>query len=449
MFAIIDLETTGGNAIRDRITEVAILIHDGKQVVSEYTSLVNPGQFIPGYITDITGIDDEMVAYSPTFRELTSTILEMTEGCVFVAHNVGFDYNFLRESFGRLGIEFKRPKLCTVKTSRRLMPGLPSYSLGRLCDHLGITIHDRHRAMGDARATVTLLEKLLNLDPKLMEIDKKLDEYSRIPKHLDRTLLDEIPERPGVYFLHDEIGRTLFAGNSRNIRRDTLRLLKEDGSAKGKVDLSRVRDISWELTGNELLAVLRMPAEASLREFDQTKAPRARKYKAAVYAYQDQLDYTRLYIGPHRKGQSNLGEFPTPADAAASLKVRVAQHSLCPTLSGIEGITCEGELCSGACQGKESSADYNQRLIQAMDGLGFPFPRFFVLGDGRSQEEISIICVENGACLGYAYLDASQSWTDPSQIVSFLNPFQKLQHGGARIVRQYLPKMKSARIVPY
>ncbi len=448
MFAIIDLETTGGNAIQDRITEVAIILHDGQQTIGKFSSLVNPGCFIPSYITDITGIDDEMVAYSPTFRELTSTILEMTEGCVFVAHNVGFDYNFLKESFERLGIEFKRPKLCTVKTSRRLMPGLRSYSLGRLCEHLGIRIHDRHRAMGDAKATVTLLEHLIELDPNLLEIDKKLDEYSRIPLHLDRSMLDEIPERPGLFFLHDEIGRTLYAGNSRSIRRDTLKALRQEGPTKGKIDLGRIRDISWELTGNELLAVLRMPAEASRREFGTTKTPPTRKYKAAVFAYQDQLNYTRLYIGPHRKGQPNIGEFPTPADAIAALKNRVSQYDLCPVLSGIDNETCEGEKCSGACQGKEASKDYNLRLEKALEGLGFPFPRFFVLGDGRSQEEVSIICVENGTCLGYAYLDASQSWTDPDQVISFLNPFQELQHG-ARIIRQFLPKMKSARIVPY
>ena len=448
MFAVVDLETTGGNAIRDRITEVAIVVHDGQQVVRKFSSLVNPGQFIPSYITDITGINDEMVAYSPTFRELTSTILEMTEGCVFVAHNVGFDYNFLRESFARLGIEFKRPKLCTVRTSRRLMPGLSSYSLGRLCEHLGIPISDRHRAMGDAKATVILLEQLLDLDPKLLNIDKKLDEYSRVPKHLDRSLLDELPERPGLYFLHDEIGRTLFASNSRNIRKDTLKLLRDEGPAKGKVDLSRIRDISWELTGNELLAILRMPAEASLREFDEAKTPRTRKYKAAVFAYKDQLNYTRLYIGPHRKGQPNVGEFPTPADAIAALKERVLRHKLCPTMSGVDGLTCEGERCSGACQGEMPPSEYNQRLDDALEGLGFPFPRFFILGDGRNQEEVSVICVDNGACVGYAYLDANQSWSDPDQVIPFLNPFQKVDHAD-RILRHFLPKMKKARIVPY
>lgn len=446
MFAIIDLETTGGSAVRDRITEIAIVVHDGQKVLSKFSSLINPGQFIPSYITDITGIDDEMVSGSPTFRELTTTILEMTEGCVFVAHNVGFDYGFLRESFARLGIEYNRPQMCTVRTTRRVVPGLPSYSLGRLCNQLGIEIYDRHRAMGDAKATVLLLEHLIQLDPNILQIEQTLDLYQHIPKHLDRELLDRIPERPGLYFLHNQEGQTLFAGNSRNVRRDMLKMLRSDKQSKAPFSLDDIHDLSWELTGNELLAALRLPAEASRREIPQVKTTKTRRYKAAVFGYHDQRNYLRLYVGPHRKGQSNWGEFPSPADAETALWERVRRHQLCAFHIGLEE-ACTDDGC-GSCNGAEDATSHNELMESALDGLGFPFPSFFVLTSGRNQNEVSVLCVEKGICIGYAYLDSNQSWSNPDHVRDMLNPFQQLTQG-SRILRQFLPKMKRARIVPY
>jgi len=446
MFAVIDLETTGGNAVRDRITEIAIVVHDGEKVVSKFSSLINPGQFIPSYITDITGIDDEMVSGSPTFRELTTTILEMTEGCVFVAHNVGFDYGFLKESFARLGIEFNRPQMCTVRTARRVIPGLPSYSLGRLCKQLGIDIFDRHRAMGDAQATVLLLERLIAQEPKILQLEQTIDVYYKIPEHLDRELLDRIPERPGMYFLHNQKGETLFAGNSRNIRRDTLKMLRTNQKSKSPFDPVDIFDLSWELTGNELLAALRLPVEVSRREIAQVKTTKTRRYKAAVYSYHDQRNCLRFYIGPHRKGQANWGEFPSPADAKTALWERVRRHQLCAFHVGLEEV-CSDSNCT-SCIEEIDPSTHNQKMESALDGLGFPFPNFFILTTGRSQDEVSVLCVEKGICIGYAYLDSNQSWSDPDHVRDMLNPFPQLAQG-SRIVRQFLPKMKRARIVPY
>ncbi|SHF82746.1 DNA polymerase-3 subunit epsilon [Mariniphaga anaerophila] len=161
MFAIIDIETTGNSYKHGQITEVAIFQHNGIEVTDSFTSLVKPDMDIPLFITRLTGISNEMVQNAPRFYEIARKVVEMTAGRTFVAHNVNFDYKFVKEEFNRLGYNFNRKTLCTVKLSRKLMPGHKSYSLGNLCAEKGIEINGRHRAAGDALATVKLFEMLL------------------------------------------------------------------------------------------------------------------------------------------------------------------------------------------------------------------------------------------------------------------------------------------------
>ena len=164
MYCIVDVETTGGVKGPARLTEIAIFRHDGQQVVDSFHSLLNPGCPIPPFIRHLTGISDEMVKDAPTFADVAADVLKITQDAVFVAHNVGFDFNFIRKELNWLGYDYLRPTLCTVRTSRRLIPGHPSYSLGKLCCSLGIPLSNRHRAQGDAAATVLLFEMLLRHD---------------------------------------------------------------------------------------------------------------------------------------------------------------------------------------------------------------------------------------------------------------------------------------------
>jgi DNA polymerase-3 subunit epsilon len=164
MYAIVDIETTGGSPASDKITEIAILIHDGQKITDEFITLINPERSIPYNITALTGITNEMVAEAPRFYEVARKIVELTENKTFVAHNSGFDYSFIRSEFRSLGYRFQREHLCTVKLSRKLIPGLKSYSLGTLCNELGIEINDRHRAAGDAMATARLFDILMDLN---------------------------------------------------------------------------------------------------------------------------------------------------------------------------------------------------------------------------------------------------------------------------------------------
>lgn len=161
MYAVVDIETSGGRAQIDRITEIAIYIHDGEKIVDEFSTLINPEVYIPSFITRLTGINNEMVANAPKFYEIAKKIVLMTEGHLFVAHNAPFDYRFIQEEFKRLGYNYQRQTMCTVRMSRKIIPGMGSYSLGNLCQSLGIALNNRHRAAGDALATTKLLELLL------------------------------------------------------------------------------------------------------------------------------------------------------------------------------------------------------------------------------------------------------------------------------------------------
>jgi DNA polymerase-3 subunit epsilon len=161
LFVIIDIETTGNNSKYGKITELAVYQHNGQYITNIYSTLINPGIDIPFYITRLTGIDNEMVKNAPKFHEVAKKIIELTSGRVFVAHNVKFDYAFIKEEFNRLGYNFNTKTLCTVQLAKKLLPGHNSYSLGKLCSDLGIEINGRHRASGDALATVKLFEILL------------------------------------------------------------------------------------------------------------------------------------------------------------------------------------------------------------------------------------------------------------------------------------------------
>ena len=171
MYSIIDIETTGNSSKSGKITEVAIFVHDGFSIIDSFNSLINPECLIPDFITRLTGIDNEMVKTAPRFFEVAKKIVEMTSNTIFVAHNVSFDYRFIQEEFIRLGYDYQRKTMCTVRMGRKYLPGHSSYSLGKLCNDLGINIVGRHRASGDALATVKLFEIIL---------EKKARKESRI-----------------------------------------------------------------------------------------------------------------------------------------------------------------------------------------------------------------------------------------------------------------------------
>lgn len=258
MYAIIDVETTGGYKEGHKITEIAIILFDGNEIVDRFSSLINPERNIPYTITRLTGITNEMVSAAPKFYEVAKKIIEMTEGATFVAHNVFFDYRFIQREFQELGYTYKRPKICTVRMGRKAFPGLKSYSLGRLCQDLGIEIKARHRAMGDCEATAKLFRLILEkntgwLVPSIEEEKNKMP----LPSHLDRKSVENLPESAGVYYFYNQLGELLYIGKSKNIRKRVLSHFRVDVKNRRDLELkSQVASVDFKKMGNELASLL-------------------------------------------------------------------------------------------------------------------------------------------------------------------------------------------------
>ncbi|RYG33440.1 MAG: DNA polymerase III subunit epsilon, partial [Chitinophagaceae bacterium] len=217
MYAIVDIETTGGYAANNDITEVAIVLHNGNSVVERYETLIRPARAIPYYIQVLTGITPEMVEHAPAFEDVAEEIYDLLKDCVFIAHNVNFDYSFIKHHLSLNGYELEVPKLCTVRLSRKVFPGLLSYSLGKLCSHFDIVIENRHRAGGDADATVILFERVLANNGQ-EHVDKFLKKGSReqyLPLFLPREQVENLPYTPGVYYFHDQKGKIIYVGKAR------------------------------------------------------------------------------------------------------------------------------------------------------------------------------------------------------------------------------------------
>ena len=259
MYAIVDIETTGGYAANHRITEIAIYHHDGLQITGEYHTLINPGRSIPYYITGLTGITTEMVLDSPQFCEVAREILDQLTGKVFVAHNAHFDYAFLKREFELAGYNWNSKKLCTVRLSRKILPGLRSYSLGSLCDSLGIMITNRHRAGGDASATAKVFDLLLRRDNDsyIAKTLKKNSGETILPPNLPKEEFERLPAKPGVYYFHNARGQVIYVGKAINIKKRIAGHFTGDAREWSRSKIrNEIHHITYELTGNELIALI-------------------------------------------------------------------------------------------------------------------------------------------------------------------------------------------------
>jgi DNA polymerase-3 subunit epsilon len=414
MYAIVDIETTGGSARQERITEIAIYLHDGKQIVEEYNTLVNPERSIPYFITSLTGITNEMVEDAPKFYEVAKRVVEMTEGAVFVAHNARFDYSFIRQEFSMLGYNFKRPLLDTVALSRKLLPGHKSYSLGKLCGELGIEINGRHRASGDALATVQLLEILLERDSALRSgslINNR--KASKLNPHLDISRLQEIPEAPGVYSFYNEDGDVIYIGKSCNLFQRVNTHLSNNTSSRAMEMRSMIADITWEPTGSELIALLLESAEIKMKKPLFNRAQRRTGYPWGIYSYTDSCGYIRFEFRRVTGDAVPLSLFTTRDSVRGRLEQLMAKYELCQKLCGLYDTDgpCfhrQVSLCRGACCGEEKPTEYNERAIMALDEFIFRKRNFFIIDRGRSAEERSAVKILNGKYAGYGYFDINE-----------------------------------------
>ncbi len=435
MFAIVDLETTGGSPKTGKIIEVAIVIHNGKRVIEDYSTLVNPLEPINPFITALTGISNDMVSAAPTFDEIADEIYNLTYKRIFIAHNARFDYGFLKQEYRRLGRNYQRQHLCTVKLSKKILPGHNSYSLGRICEDLEIPITNRHRALGDALATSVLFEKLLFTDKGSLIEQLLKDELAetKLPAHLNRKKIEDLPEETGVYYFLDEKGNKLYIGKSRNIRQRVITHFSSDlKSARFRNMKEQIHDIQYELTGSEIIAELLEAGEIKRFMPAFNKAQRRKKYRYGVYHELDDNCYYGIYsalINPNRKP---LMKFTSKRWADRAITDLYKKHNIHPALKQVE-----------------DSKTYNNKVEAAIKQFSFSQPNFFLVSEGRTFGEKSVIQVENGAFIGYGYFDEDVVIDEAYQLAEFIEPNYDAPDK-QKIIRKYLKKKKTSfKVVPY
>ncbi len=419
LFAIVDLETTGGRADREKIIEVAIALHDGEKIIDQFESLINPERSIPYNITRITGITTEMVADAPKFYEVAKKVVEMTEGAVFVAHNVRFDYSFLFHEFQRLGFTFTRKQLCTVKMSRKAFPYLEGgHSLGNLIKQFEIKVKDRHRAMADVYATVDVFERIIKLNggTDFTEMLKKGIREAILPPGLELAKLEALPGEVGVYYFHNEAGDVVYVGKSIHIKRRVFEHFKSKNHKADKME-RHVRDVSYELTGSELIALIKESHEIRKIQPIINKSQRGKTVPTGILAYECQSGYTcfnSIKLNTRNKNhKSIIASYDKPSFAAMAMFRAKTDFELCDCL--MDGKTGEQSCiyyqigqCSGAGVGKEDMEAYNERAEGAIKKMTSAFDYdCIILDKGRNEEEKSVVLVEDGMYQGYGYIDTS------------------------------------------
>ncbi|WP_010227706.1 exonuclease domain-containing protein [Gillisia marina] len=446
LFAVIDVETTGGGINGNRLTEVCIVLLKGGEVLDKYTSLINPEKYISAQITALTGIDNDMVEDAPKFHEIAKEIEEFMRDAIFVAHNVNFDYNVLRNEFKQLGFDFNRKKLCTVRLSRKLIPGLLSYSLGRLCDSINIPLINRHRAEGDTDATVILFQRLLALDPEGLVFNSFLHAHSKqatLPPHLSAEQIHELPETPGIYLFKDKQHKVIYAGKAINIKKRVLSHFYDKMSKEYHLG-QETYHVDHETTGNELMALL---LEAEYIRKHYPKFNMAQKRPGITYqiiSYINQRGIIQLGIGKTKRIQDSVGTFYNRALATEKLEQLCDKFKLCPRFCTLQSNTekCSHyklKNCEGVCDGSEAVAAYNLKVTEAINSLGEEKPTYVIREKGRHFEEEAFILVKEGRYQGYGYLDADVQIASIEDYETFLKLQESTFHTH-KILNSYLRK---------
>ncbi len=419
LFAIIDLETTGGRADRERIIEIAIAIHDGEKIIDRFESLINPERTIPYNITRITGITTAMVEDAPKFFEVAKKVVEMTEGTIFVAHNVRFDYTFLKYEFQRLGYTYTRKQLCTIKLTRKAFPRIEGgYSLGNLIQHFGISVSDRHRAMADVAATAEVFDHIIHANGSL-DFDSLLKEgikETQLPPNIKMEQIEALPQETGVYYFHNEEGEVVYVGKSIHIRRRVLEHFKKNTNKADKM-MRYVRDISFQITGSELVALLLESHEIRKYQPIINKAQRGKGKPSGIISFENSQGYTCfsiLKITEKNKNHSSIvASYEKGSHSAMAMFRAKSEFELCDCL--LDGKTGKSSClyhqigqCLGAGVGEEPLEDYNERALEAKEKLESAYDYDCIIKDiGKNENEIAIVLIEDGKYQGFGYYDTS------------------------------------------
>lgn len=453
MYAILDIETTGGQFNEEGITEIAIYKFDGHEVVDQFISLVNPEIPIQPFVVKLTGINNAMLRSAPKFYEIAKRIIEITSDCVIVAHNASFDYRILRTEFRRLGYDFEAKTLCTVELAKKLIPEQPSYSLGKLVRALGIPMADRHRASGDAMATTKLFKMLLEKDTEktiVKDFIKLEVEKGIAPKFLD--ILSQMPAKTGVYYIYNEGGNLIYIGKSHNIKKRVNQHFTGI-TTKSKRIQAEVFTITYDETGSELIALLKESQEVKINRPRYNRSQKKTVFPFAIYAEKDAAGYINLKLEKADGRKKEITSFASLQDGKNALFRFTAKYHLCQKLTGLyqtkkECFQYTIKECDGACIGEVTPEVYNLRVQQFISENSFENKSMIIIDRGRNVNERSAILIENGTYKGYAYYDLNYQITNIDILKNILIPMQH-NRDVKNIIQSYIRKSKSLKILHF
>ena len=450
MYAIVDVETTGGKFNEEGITEIAIYRFDGNKIVDQFSSLVNPQREIQPFVQRLTGINSKMLVNAPKFFEVAKRIVEITEDAVLVAHNAKFDYRIIRTEFERLGFDFERQSLCTVDLAQKLLPELPSYKLGKLVRSLGIPISDVHRAHGDAQATVELFKVLLEKDSQKEIISahvKTLNKKQVPSKYLN--IIDELPTETGVYYIYNEAGSIIYIGKSKNIKKRVLSHVTAKARKAEKIQKA-IHRVTYELCGNECLALLKEQHEIKKNQPRLNHALKYRHFPMGIRR-DESSPYQRLLIEQVRQDLNYLDVFKNKKEAEGRLRFWIEEFSLCAqhTSFSLPQTACFGkgiDKCKGACVGEERCDDYNEKVQAVADSLLYPHDDFLIIDKGKSVGEKSFIYVKEGVFQGYGYFQLNHQIKSIDKIETRLIRIENNRDTQA-VIRSFLRRGRYQKLI--
>lgn len=411
LYAIVDIETTGGFAAGNGIIEIAVFITDGEQVLQQFNTLLNPYYPIPRFIESLTGITNEMVANEPGFRSIAAELFELLHDKIFVAHNVNFDYSFIKYHLSRAGYELNCKKLCTIRLGRQILPGLHGYGLGKICKHLEIHIEDRHRAKGDAEATTKLFHHLLQCDTngcvQMMLQAKSKEQF--LPPNIPASEITKLPPHPGVYYFHDKKGKVIYVGKAKSLSKRVNSHFSNNKINQQKQEfLKKIYHISFHETATELMAFILESIEIKKLWPEQNRSQKRPQQVHGMYCFEDSRGYLRLCIEKKKKNLKSLYTFNQLAEGYSFLRKLIETYELCSRLCFLQhqNIECQllpGNKCKGACNQKESAVVYNQRVIECIHYLEKELPTFALIDNGLDEDHQSCILIEKGRFYGMGY----------------------------------------------
>jgi len=429
VYAILDIEATGGKVGEESIIEVAVYKYDGKEIIDQFISLVNPEKKIDQYVQRLTHITDKMVLTAPKFHEVAKRIVEITDDCILVGHNVMFDYRMLKQEFNRLGYNFQKEWIDTFEYSEKLIPGLPSYSLGKLCQSLGIVVTDRHRASGDARATVALFKMLIDKDSQKIIIKKTGLNQPKKAHSKYQKLLEGLPNSIGVFYLYNSKKQLIYISRSNNIAGSVNQIFTSKTLKANKLK-RYTRSIKYEETGSGFLSAIKENSEVlNNQPMYNTKLVENKVYPFGLYLLASKRGYSRLEIGKVRKVQPVL-KFKTKERAKEVLEKIVNDYNLCKQVNA--GVKSDDSCfqykvnkCNGACIKEESRDVYNKRIEDFILTTEYPSDTFLILDKGRKGTEKSFYLVEKGEFKGYGYYEFHHQIKSLEKIHNILIPIQE------------------------